>query len=181
MMPRWTGLAVVLLLVATSVSAQGLGRLFTTPEERTELDEIRSDPDWGKEEAPAVVEVEVTPDGPLVPHVTINGVVFRSSGLNASWINGLSIPSSDATREGIRVQTRQLEGGGAVQLSMPGGLETVEIKPGQKIDLLNGGVFEPYEYQAADDTVLFEEIPETADTDVSELPESLDSEDAEGF
>lgn len=157
--------------LSLSADAQGLGRLFTTPEERAELNEIRNDPNWGVVETSEPIEVEITPSGPVVPHVTINGVVFRSSGLNASWINGLSIPASDATREGIRVQTRQLQGGGIVQLSMPGGLETVEIKPGQKIDLSNGGVFEPYELQATDDTSLFEETPKSADTHETDLLE----------
>ena len=161
-------LGLPLLATSLSINAQGLGRLFTTPEERSELNEIRADPNWGVVDSAAPVEVEVTPTGPVVPHVTINGVVFRSSGINASWINGLSIPSSDATREGIRVQTRRLEGGGAVQLSMPGGLETIEIKPGQKIDLVSGGVFEPYEFEATEETSLFEDIPESADIEESD-------------
>jgi hypothetical protein len=164
---RTLALLLGISLTATSLgaAAQGLGRLFTTPEQRAELNNIRNDPNWGVVETAQQEQIEITPTGPVVPHVTINGVVFRSSGLNASWINGLSIPSSDATREGIRVQTRQLRGGGTVQLSMPGGLETVEIKPGQKIDLRSGGVFEPYELQADDDASLFEEIPITTGID----------------
>ena len=115
----------------TVADAESLGRLFTTPEERASLDEIRRDPDFGRVEVIEVAPTVDQPDGPVVPHVTINGVVFRSSGINASWINGLSV-SSDSTREGIRVQTRQLESGGTVKLSLPGGLETIQIKPGQK-------------------------------------------------
>ena len=147
----------------TVADAESLGRLFTTPEERASLDEIRRDPDFGRVEVIEVAPTVDQPDGPVVPHVTINGVVFRSSGINASWINGLSV-SSDSTREGIRVQTRQLESGGTVKLSLPGGLETIQIKPGQKIDLINGGVFEPYEYQAEEDSLLFEESEPSADT-----------------
>ena len=161
------------ILLPGVADAQSLGRLFTTPEERANLDEIRHDPDFGKIEQIEVVRVVDEPDGPVVPHVTINGVVFRSSGINASWINGLSV-SSDTTREGIRIETRQLQGGGTVKLALPGGLETIQIKPGQKIDLLNGGVFEPYELQAEEDARLFEENEPSADTDsIGELLKSL--------
>lgn len=155
-------------LLAPGVHGETLGRLFTSPEERASLDEIRRDPDFGKmEEVVTAPIVDETPDGPVVPHITINGVVFRSSGINASWINGLSV-SSGATRDGIRIQTRRLEDGGSVKLSLPGGLETVQIKPGQKIDLTNGGIFEPYEYQAEEDSLLFEETDPSAATDTAE-------------
>jgi hypothetical protein len=44
-----------------------------------------------------------------------------------------------------------------VQLALPGGLETVQIKPGQQIDLSSGGIFEPYEYQAVGESEVFDE------------------------
>ena len=87
-------------VLPSSTEAQSLGRLFTTAEERATLDEIRLDPDFGKVEVIEVAPVANEPDEPVVPHVTINGVVFRSSGINASWINGLSV-SSDSTRESL--------------------------------------------------------------------------------
>lgn len=157
----------IAVLTANAAGAQGMGRLFSTPEERAALDEARHDPDFGKvAEAAPVQRLEVsTPEGPVVPHVTINGVVFRSSGLNASWINGISIPASDSTREGIRVETRRFAGGGTVKLGFPGGLETVQIKPGQKIDLVSGGVFEPYEYKASEGAELFEDFSDPADSE----------------
>jgi hypothetical protein len=166
------GLAV--LAAAPASGAQTLGRLFLTPEQRVELDQIRADPDWGKVAEPeVVVETEVEGvQGPVVPNVTINGVVFRSSGINASWINGHSVPSSDSTREGIRIETRRLSGGGSVRLGLPGGLQTVQLKPGQKIDLTSGGVFEPYEYKAEEDAPLFEESEDGAASVPSETDES---------
>ncbi len=159
--------------LAAPVWSQGLGRLFTTPEERAALNDIRNDPDFGKTLEPQAFVAPEQASGPVVPNVTINGVVFRSSGINASWINGSSVSGGD-TREGIRVETQRYAGGGTVRLGLPGGLETVQMKPGQKIDLTSGGIFEPYELQAAEDAPLFEEIPEPADTGPAdaEAPES---------
>lgn len=157
-------LAVVGFWLPTA-DAQTLGRLFTTPEERAELDEIRNDPDYGKQEAtPIVVVPEQGSTGPTVEHVTINGIVLRSSGQNYSWINGDNIRGGDATREGIRVETRKLNSGGTVRLVLPSGLDSVQLKPGQKIDVLTGSIFEPYEQSADERAVkLFEddEEPET--------------------
>lgn len=156
------GIVVVANLWLPVADAQQLGRLFTTPEERAELDEIRNDPDFGKEEAPEVVVVpEQGPGGPLVEHVTINGIVLRSSGNNYSWINGDNIRSGDATREGIRVETRQLSGGGTIRLVLPSGQDTVQLKPGQKIDVLTGSILEPYEQDAGEQAAtIFEDVEE---------------------
>ena len=151
------------LFASRAALAETFGRLFLTPEQRAQLDEIRLDPNFGKApELPVSEPSEDGPVGPVVPHLTINGLVIRSSGINASWINGRSITDAGSTREGIRVQTRKLRGGGTVRLELPGGLETVQIKPGQKIDLLSGGIFEPYEYQA-DEGELFEDDLGAAD------------------
>ncbi len=168
---RGRGPIIVLLGLAVASGpalGQALGRLFLTPEQRAELNEIRLDPNFGKVAAPAAMPIEPTAPGTAVPNVTINGVVFRSSGANSSWINGSSVPSSDSTREGIRIESRRLAGGSTVKLTLPGGLETVEIKPGQKIDLSSGGVFEPYELKAAEDAPLFQEAGSPDDAAAAE-------------
>lgn len=162
-----------------AAGAQTLGRLFTTPEQRAELDEIRNDPDYGKEEAPRVsVAPKQGATGPAVDTVTINGIVLRSSGQNYSWINGDSIRGGDATREGIRVETRQLSSGGTVRLVLPSGLDTVQLKPGQKIDVLTGSILEPYEQRPDERAVnIFEEeepesyLNEAAPIDEDEIVE----------
>lgn len=171
---RCYNLLIVLLLVSPGYAqAQSLGRLFTTQEERAALDDARNDPNFGRGLNAPVTKVEDQPTGPVVPHVTINGVVLRSSGLNASWINGSSVQTNGMTNEGIMVQTtRDARRGGSVQLAMPGGLETIQIKPGQKIDLISGGVFESYEYESVGDGALFEESADTTaaqDADIQAL------------
>jgi len=68
-----------LLLAAAAAPAAGadLGRLFYTPQQRTELDRKR---------ATDTVEAEVVVVESLV---TVNGRVSRSSGKTTTWINGV--------------------------------------------------------------------------------------------
>jgi len=170
------GLACVLLVGGfwlSTADAQTLGRLFTTPEERAELDEIRNNPDIEEPTAPQmVVAPEQGPTGPTVEHVTINGIVLRSSGQNYSWINGDNIRGGDATREGIRVETRRLTSGGTVRLVLPSGLDTVQLKPGQKIDVLTGSILEPYEQRSDERAVNVFEEDEQPETYLNEVAPS---------
>lgn len=136
-----SGFAVAFLLLPQAADAQRLGRLFSTPDERALLDELRRerqivDPD------PQVVET-VT-DTPLVEQVTINGLVLRSSGVNSAWINGRQVDGGARTREGVQVDTSATQGG-RVKITLPSGAETIDLKPGQRIDVDSGVVVEAYE------------------------------------
>ncbi len=142
---RWylviSGLAVVLVLVSYDAEAQRLGRLFSTPEERALLDELRRE---RKIVAPDPQVTEIVPDTPTVEQVIINGVVLRSGGTSSAWINGRQVDAGARTREGVRVDTSPA-GGGRVKITLPSGAETIDLKPGQKIDVNSGVVVEAYE------------------------------------
>lgn len=135
------GVAAGLMLVSHVAEAQRLGRLFSTPEERALLDELRRE---RKIVAPDPQVVEIVPDTPTVDQVTINGVVLRSGGTNSAWINGRQVDAGTRTREGVRVDTSAVQGG-RVKITLPSGAETIDLKPGQKIDVDSGVVVEAYE------------------------------------
>jgi hypothetical protein len=135
------GVAAFLVILPAVADAQRLGRLFSTPDERALLDELRRerqivDPD------PQVVEV--VPDTPSVEQVTINGLVLRSSGPDSAWVNGRQVDGGGRTREGVRVDTSATRGG-RVKIILPSGAATIDLKPGQKIDVDSGVVVEAYE------------------------------------
>ena len=131
------------VVYSAALQAQTLGRLFTTEDERVELNALRNDPNYGK-----VVEVEqAVPEGeppPLPGNVTINGFVRRSKGRHATWVNGSRILSGDSTRGGIRLETDGLSFG-TVRLVLPNGLDVLALKPGQRLDVLEGQVLESYQ------------------------------------
>ena len=131
------------LFVGGYAQAETLGRLFSTPEERKLLNQLRREYEYGK---PEVAEEEKLPP---VEQVTINGVVVRSSGVNASWINGSSILGDSASREGIRVETEDTQGG-TVRIMLPDGLESIRLRAGQKVDVRAGAIVDVYHAEAAE-------------------------------
>ena len=86
------GLAALLALPGPAPAADGLGRLFTSQEQRRQLDAHRN----GRAGTPAT---EITPrparpapavkEVPIAP-IHLQGVVYRADGHNTAWINGNS-------------------------------------------------------------------------------------------
>ncbi len=136
------GLAAALVLPLNVAHAQRLDRLFSTSDERALLDELRRERQIVAPDQQAVVEI--VPDTPSVEQVTINGVVLRSGGVNSAWINGRQVDAGARTREGVRVDTSATRGG-SVKITLPSGAESINLKPGQKIDVDSGVVVEAYE------------------------------------
>jgi len=134
-----------LLWAAGQAHADGLGRLFSTPEERARLDRIREDPEFGKSPPVAEVVSEKPPEAgpPRVPEVTINGVVIRAGGRSTAWINGHEVAVGEVTPEGLEVRVGGR--GERLQIRLPEGTSTVPLKPGQRIDVLSGVILEPYQ------------------------------------
>jgi len=105
------------ILWISAAQAQDLGRLFFTPQQRSDLDARRKArvPD---KPAAAVVASPVT---------RVDGYVRRSDGPPTVWINGESV--SDTSPEGGKVPVPVGEGGGRARL-----------KPGESLDRGNGAV-----------------------------------------
>ena len=105
------GLCAFALTASTLTNAEELGRLFFTPEQRTQLDysyarEARSDNN----------------DRTLM----LNGIVQKHGGKRTAWINGVPQPagaSDEKTPESLSVP-------------VPGQTKTVKLKVGQRV-LLN--------------------------------------------
>ncbi len=153
------------MLVSQVAEAQRLGRLFSTPEERALLDELRRE---RKIVSPDPQVVDIVPDTPTVEQVTINGVVLRSGGTNSAWINGRQVDAGARTREGVRVDTSATQGG-RVKITLPSGAETIDLKPGQKIDVDSGVVVEAYERASGAGTyTVFDRVS----IDAAERPEA---------
>ena len=123
---------VAALLLISAASAQGFGRLFSTPEERRDLDTLR------RKGEPSPPETRVSPS-----HLTVNGLVIRDRGPDSVWINGERVSRSGRTREGIRVQGKAK--GARVHVILPHDAGSVLLKAGQNVDLETGSVRDAYE------------------------------------
>lgn len=103
-----TALAFLLLAVANPANAEGLGRLFFTPEQRAQLEHGRQQND----------------DAPGSPRsLIVNGIVQRHGGERTVWINGipqLAGKSDERTPESVPV-------------AIPGQSQPTRVKVGQKV------------------------------------------------
>ncbi len=124
--------ACALLLMAGAAHAQtaSLGRLFSTPDERHQLDVARGLATAPP--APPVAAPQAAPIAPAPEPVTINGFVRRSAGRSTVWVN-------QETRDARQNQFSGPAQAPQVTLNLPGGGK-VKVKPGQTVDLSTGTV-----------------------------------------
>ncbi len=129
------------LIASVVIPLQGIadepfGRLFFTPAQRSALDA-------GKQ-----VRTRKAPSAPAMRgprEVTLNGLVTRSDGGTAVWINGHEAGSKGVP--GVRASASAIDPTSA-QLRVGGAHKSVRLRVGQRLDPVTGEVLEPYESAA---------------------------------
>lgn len=127
----YTQIVVILILslltLTQTTRAEGLERLFTTAQERQQLNDIRTNPP-----PPPGTEEPAAP-----PHITFNGLVTRSDGPTTVWVNG----SDELVRQGFKIDIDNRE-----DISVPIALtkqkQEIWLKPGQTVSTLDGKIVE---------------------------------------
>lgn len=119
-------LLVCAALAPRAATAQELGRLFFTPEQRAALDARRRAklPD-----KPAAVAIS--------PTTRINGSVKRTSGKSTLWLDGYAVTDGNQP-EGLRV--RRTSDPSRVTVSVGGDGQRVEVRVGDILDRATGEV-----------------------------------------
>ena len=121
-------LFIACLVLAPLASAQEMGRLFFTPEQRGALDARRKARVPDKPAAVAVI---------ASPTTRVDGFVRRSGGPSTVWVNGESLPESGP-------ESPRIERGRSTdaRVSVPVGESGVRfsLKPGQVLDRGSGEV-----------------------------------------
>jgi hypothetical protein len=125
-------------LVPQAAAEQPVGRLFFTPAERAALEDARRHNIRAEELAAAASK---RPAAPKPRDVTVTGVILRSDGESAAWVNGKSVEGQ--TTDGLRV--RHTSQPNRVLVYDPDKGRMVQVKVGQRADLLTGRVQENYE------------------------------------
>ena len=122
---------------AAAQSAEPLGRLFFTPAQRLSLDVTRTN------RARTSISAEKTEDStPLVQTITYGGVVRRSDGKSTAWFNNR--PFNDQELAGGANIVGRVRADGSVTLQVPQTGRSVNLKPGQSVELLSGTIEEAY-------------------------------------
>lgn len=133
--------ALPLLAEATDAHAQSrIGRLFSSPEQRIELDRLRDESGSGAAPEPVpdpdpagrVSRPEPEGGSPAFA-VTLDGVVVRSDGHRVTWVNGVETAAGGSTPAGVRVETVGVPGGG-FRIRVSRGATSVVLAPGQSVD-----------------------------------------------
>ena len=136
-------LTVCCALVALSgpvTAADRLGRLFFTPEERATLDAARMKKSQVNLTTDAPTEKPPAPPAPEV--VTYGGLVRRSDGNATIWLNDRAIHGKDV-RAGASVVGKVRPDGSVTLHSQQSG-RSVDLRVGQRAELLSGTIEEGY-------------------------------------
>lgn len=137
------GISILFFVMHTQVAAQEIGRLFSTPTERAELDRLRQKLKPG-EKAPEVIANNKTPEAAptVIEKMRIDGFVKRSSGQDTTWVNQQPQSVQQSSRSVIVEQ--QPSKPPLVSLTLPTG-KRVKLKAGQTVDVGSGKVRDVYE------------------------------------
>lgn len=134
--------ALLLLAIVQIVQAADpapLGRIFFTPEQRAQLDTLRTQ---------KTVASQVR-DEPIPENVTYNGIVRRSDGKTTVWVNNEAMTDAE-----LRVKQSivgRVDRNGQILLQTPQvtGAAQLQLKVGQSAELLSGKIDETYAAQRA--------------------------------
>ena len=152
--------AAMLFVGTDCVFADELGRLFTTPAERSMLDEIRyagpepvAVPAIVEEQIEEIMATEEKEEAPvLTDMISVKGMVYRKSGRNTAWVNDSNTYAGDLESQYIKVKPEEISKDD-VQIIMPDNTTRIKLKVGQS--------YEPVEEKIID---LIPETGEIANT-----------------
>ena len=132
-------LPIAVLLLATAQLAQAaepIGRIFYTPEQREQLNTLRSQ---------KTVAIQVR-DEPVPEFVTYKGIVRRSDGKATVWVNNEAL--SEAELRDKQSIVGRVDRNGQILLQTPqAATGQLQLKVGQSAELLSGRIDEPYAVQ----------------------------------
>ena len=103
------GLCAFCFIASTLTYAAELGRLFFTPEQRTQLEYARARGNAVEQKSPSAL--------------VINGIVQKHGGKRTVWING--VPQQAGSSDDITPES--------LPLTVPGQSKPVKVKVGQKV------------------------------------------------
>lgn len=137
---KW--LTALLLLALTQIAQAAdpvpIGRIFFTPEQRAQLDLLRSQ---------KAVATQVR-DEPIPENVTYNGIVRSSDGKTTIWVNN-EVLTDAALRLKQSIVGRVDRNGQILLQTQATGAAQLQLKVGQTAELFSGKVDENYVAQRA--------------------------------
>jgi len=127
---------------APAAQQERLGRLFFTPAQRSSLDVARNQ----RARAALATENPEQEAAPVSQTITYGGLVRRGDGRTTVWLNNQPVRDTDPAGAGAVVS--RVRPDGSIVLQAPQSGRSVNLKPGQSVELLSGTVEEGYARRA---------------------------------
>ncbi|MCW5574676.1 MAG: hypothetical protein KIT13_01155 [Burkholderiales bacterium] len=158
-------LAILLMAVLPAAHAAELaGRLFFTPEQRAQLDQLRRQ---------KMVASQVS-EQPLPETVSYNGIIRRSDGKTTIWMNNQPMSAAELRSGQSVTGTVSRDGRIVLQNPQSGSGARLELKVGQSATLLSGKVDESFSSQRAPASAKNKPTDTKAATETPKLPQAAD-------
>lgn len=126
------------------VATAELGRLFTTPQERTKLEAVRNQPIPPPKLEPIAAEEPILIAPVLPDKIRLKGFVLRADGKNVAWINDDNTLTASPVISHIKINPKDISADGVeMTLPLPNGNLGLEDKM-VKIKLKVGEHFTPH-------------------------------------
>jgi hypothetical protein len=142
LLPGLLALVAAAIPAPTLAAQQELGRLFFTPAQRASLDVARS------QRARAALATDNTEQeaAPVSQTITYGGLIRRNDGRTTVWLNNQAVRDTDPAGAGAVVS--RVRPDGRITLQAPQSSRSVDLKPGQSVELLSGTIEEGYSRRA---------------------------------
>ena len=142
----WLAIFIALVLgsAGTAWAAEPLGRLFTSPQQRKQLDDLRAAIPQGEEiTVPQFLSAETGESGEAEPApgsgITVKGLVKREAGQGMAWINDSNTFEGDLASQYLKIESKDIQSGG-VRISVPDQDEAINVKVGETYNPATGQV-----------------------------------------
>jgi len=126
-------------------ASDGFGRLFTTPEERRNLQVLRYSEPEIEEVIEIIVEVDEVAENKTEPRelegITLNGIVYRKGGKSTAWLNGSNSYEGSLTSEYFRINTGDINSM-KVSVTVPEADLEFDLKVGQTYEPNDGSLLD---------------------------------------
>ena len=126
-------------------ASDSFGRLFTTPEERRNLQVLRYSEPEIEEVIEIIVEVdevaEEETESRELEGITLNGIVYRKGGKSTAWLNGSNSYEGSLTSEYFRINTGDINSK-KVSVTVPEADLEFDLKVGQTYEPNDGSLLD---------------------------------------
>lgn len=127
---------IVCLSIPDGFAADELGRLFTTPQQRSTLEKLRYQKPV-EEKKPEQIFTETEPEEemekPVIGGITVNGLVYRNNGKSTAWINSANTNEGNFGNQYIQIDAHNIKPDD-VEILIPINDAKIKLKTGETYD-----------------------------------------------